>query len=82
MTQNQDFVYFDEKACEEIAKDMENRKFTIGKSTEFARNKNMPEFDLSTEELWMILSKVCTEQQIRQNNWRKLHGIPMRRKKR
>lgn len=37
---------------------------------------------LTSEELWLILSGVCTEVQILQNNWRRLHGLPMKRRMR
>lgn len=38
--------------------------------------------NLTSEELWLILSGVCTEVQILQNNWRRLHGLPMKRRMR
>lgn len=44
---------------------------------EFDTNINM-----SADELWLILSGVVKEYQIQMNNWRRLHGLPMKRRKR
>lgn len=33
-------------------------------------------------ELFFVLMGKCTPEQIKQNNWRRMHGIPMKRRKR
>ena len=38
------------------------------------------DFLLSTEELSMFLYGSCTLEQLNQNNWRRLHGLPMKRR--
>lgn len=40
-----------------------------------------PENGLTINELWMILSGFHTEIQILQNNWRRLHNLPMKKRK-
>lgn len=34
---------------------------------------------LTTDDLFLILFFGCDIQKVKQNNWRKMHGIPMRR---
>lgn len=40
-------------------------------------------FDMTVRpvELFFVWSGVCTWEQIHQNNWRRFHGLPMRRKR-
>lgn len=33
-------------------------------------------------ELGMVLCGICTMEQLKQNNWRRMHGLQMRRRKR
>lgn len=35
---------------------------------------------LTTDDLFLILFCGCDIEKVKQNNWRKMHGIPMRRK--
>ncbi len=35
---------------------------------------------LTTDDLFLILFFGCDIEKVKQNNWRKMHGIPMRRK--
>ena len=39
---------------------------------------------ITSDDLWLVLSGVCTLEQINQNNWHRMHGLPMksRRKRR
>lgn len=37
---------------------------------------------LTTNDLWLILSGVCTYEQITSNNWRRLHSLPMKHRRR
>lgn len=39
-----------------------------------------PEDRLTPEDLFLILFCGCDIEKVKQNNWRKMHGIPMRRK--
>lgn len=48
----------------------------------FAMNDLMLAERLTSNDLWLILSGVCTETQILQNNWRRLHNIPMKKERR
>lgn len=36
---------------------------------------------LTTDDLFLILFCGCDIEKVKQNNWRKIHGIPMRRRK-
>ncbi len=38
------------------------------------------EVDLPSEEIWLVLCGKAKEYQLRQNNWRRMHGLPMRRR--
>lgn len=40
----------------------------------------IPEDGLIPDDLFMILLFGCDIEKVKQNNWRKMHGIPMRRK--
>lgn len=42
----------------------------------------IPKEDLTTDDLWLILCGVCTEQQVKSNNCRRFHGMPMKRRRR
>lgn len=55
-----------------------NRSYEIS----FTVSDLKPANGLTLNELWMILSGVCEEWQIVSNNWRRLHGLPMKRKRR
>lgn len=52
------------------------------KGHEFSIDLNCNE--LTSNDLWLVLSGICTLTQINQNNWRRMHGLPMksRRKRR
>lgn len=39
-----------------------------------------PADGLTTDDLFLILFCGCDIEKVKQNNWRKMHGIPMRRK--
>ena len=61
---------------------VDNNSFGKGGEVSFDLNCN---FDgLTSGDLWLVLSGVCTLAQINQNNWRRMHGLPMksRRKRR
>lgn len=47
----------------------------------FTLSYSNPVNGLTFNELWMILSGVCMEWQITSNNWRRLHNIPMKKRK-
>lgn len=40
-----------------------------------------PADGLTTGDLFLILFCGCKIEKVKQNNWRKIHGIPMRRKR-
>lgn len=61
---------------------IDNNSLGKGGSVSFDLNCN---FDgLTSNDLRFVLSGVCTLVQINQNNWRRMHGLPMksRRKRR
>lgn len=37
--------------------------------------------DISPGELMLVMCGGCTWEQVQQNNWRRLHGLPMRRRR-
>lgn len=35
---------------------------------------------LNARDFWLVLIGFCTVEQVKQNNWRKMHGLPMKRR--
>ena len=64
--------------------DFETVDSDIGKGEEVSFELNCNFDSMTSNDLWLVLSGVCTLTQINQNNWRRMHGLPMksRRKRR